>query len=399
VCAGRDLQRGLHGWQLHVALRRRREVQHRVHGRRLLHDLQRRRVHEQLPAGRDVLVHGDGVQVKVRPISGLTLCLALLAGAGAATTAGPASAQTPAEKARAKEAYDRGVEAHKRGDLQRAAEEFAKADAIAPSNVALQAALDAAVEADDPALGSELVERSGRAQPAGALAASVDAARKKFTGRAGRVRVTCPPGSTCLATIDGATAPVGKPAWTRAGQHSVVVQIDGESQTKLVDVKADQVTEVAPTKAAAAAPPAAATVAPPAPAAPPTGTAAPEPAPREQAASHGLPPFVFFIGVGATVLAGGGAAVMGLVTKGAHDDFVAAGCDRADADGCADKKNSGETSQLVSNVALGATAVFGVATIIIGAAFTDWKGGKSAAATPVVTPVAGGAVAGWSGRF
>ena len=66
---------------------------------------------------------------------------ALLFAAQASAGGRDAHAQTASEKARAKEAYDRGVAAHERGDHQRAAEEFARADAIAPSPVALQAAL------------------------------------------------------------------------------------------------------------------------------------------------------------------------------------------------------------------------------------------------------------------
>src|SRR5687767_10529928 len=104
-----------------------------------------------------------------------------------ATTGAFAQAPSADARARAKEAYDRGVEAHNKGDMHKAAQEFARADALAPSGVALQAALDAAIEADDPALGGELLERSTREKPSGQLAASVSQAKTKFAGRAGRV--------------------------------------------------------------------------------------------------------------------------------------------------------------------------------------------------------------------
>jgi hypothetical protein len=174
----------------------------------------------------------------------------------AVCVSGVAFAQAPSAdaRARAKEAYDRGVDAHNKGDMQRAAHEFAKADALAPSAVALQAALDAAIEADDPALGGELLERSTREKPSGQLAASVGQAKTKFAGRAGRVRVSCPSGSTCLETIDGAPMETTKPAWSRTGQHTVVVQVDGDPQTKLVRVEADQIVEVVGAKADGTAP-------------------------------------------------------------------------------------------------------------------------------------------------
>ncbi len=100
-----------------------------------------------------------------------------------------AYAQAAPDVAHAKEAYARGVAAHERGDLALAAREFAAADAFAPSSVALQAALEAAVDADDPVIGGELIERSKRvASPVPPkLAQSVDAAKKQLGGRAGRV--------------------------------------------------------------------------------------------------------------------------------------------------------------------------------------------------------------------
>src|SRR4029079_5886075 len=111
------------------------------------------------------------------------------------------------------EAYDRGTAAHRRGDFAAAATEFALADEIAPSSVALQAALDAAIKADDAALGSDLLERSQRAPVAGALAARVKAASAAFAHRAGRLRAVCAEAPQCLATVDGKPLTIGKPAW------------------------------------------------------------------------------------------------------------------------------------------------------------------------------------------
>jgi hypothetical protein len=323
-----------------------------------------------------------------------------------------ASAQ---DKAHAKEAYERGVEAHKRGDFQRAAEEFARADAIAPSPVALQAAVDETILADDPALGEELVERSQRAPATGDLAKSIETAKKKFAGRAGRVKVACPEGATCLATLDSTAIAVGKPVWSRSGQHTIVVQVDGESQTKLVDVKADQTTDVTPTPKSAP-PPAvapAATTPPPPPTSPPPynegGAVKDHPdalPPRDM--KNGLPPIIFWVGAGATVLFAGAGITLGLVTKSKHEEFIDAGCDKANNPGCKDKGDVGLTTQILADVSFGVTALAGVATIVIGVAFTDWnargpvssRGAKvGVGGAPQVTPVAGGAVAGYGGRF
>ena len=166
-----------------------------------------------------------------------------------ASTARTASAQN--EKALAKEAYDRGTQAHARGDFRRAAEEFAKADALAPSPVALQAALDAAVDADDFVLGADLLERTKRlgASRPGTLAASIDAATKKLGGRAGHVKVACPSGARCTATLDGAAFDAGKGVWSRVGPHTLVVQVDGAPDTRTVEVRAGEDMEVVAARA------------------------------------------------------------------------------------------------------------------------------------------------------
>lgn len=286
------------------------------------------------------------------------------------------------DKAAAKDAYNRGLEAHKRGDHQKAAEEFARADALAPSAVALQAAIDAAIDADDPVLGSELIERSHREPPTPALAASLEAARSKFKGRAGRVKVTCP--SACTATIDGAPLDPKNPKWVKAGPHVVVVQLDGDTQTKNVEVAPDRIAEVVAT---AKAPPASE----PAPFVPAEPVKHPV-VETPSSSSGGLPPVVFFVGLAATGILGGAATYFAIDTKGKHDDFVKAGCERANENPCAALKNDGESAQTTTNVLIAATAVTGVATAVVGIAFTNWKG-------PQAAPAPGGAMLSWRTTF
>ena len=288
-----------------------------------------------------------------------------------ATTASTlAFAQAPSAdaRARAKEAYDRGVEAHNKGDMHKAAQEFARADALAPSAVALQAALDAAIEADDPALGAELVERSGREKASGQLAASVNQAKTKFAGKAGRVRVTCPAGSTCLATIDSAPMETTKPTWARTGQHTVVVQVDGDPQTKLVRVEADQIVEVVGTKkdpSAAATPTAAVD--------PSTQPKDDTTTPKKRRFEDGLPPVFFYGGVGATVIFAAATTYFAIDTSNKHSEFENVGCLRANLAGCEDLKDAGESSQTATNLGIVLTGVAAIGTIVVGVAFTNWK--------------------------
>jgi hypothetical protein len=304
--------------------------------------------------------------------------------------AATAGAQT--EKALAKEAYDRGTQAHARGDFKRAAEEFARADALAPSPIALQAALDAAIDADDYLLGADLLERSKRAKPTGALAGSVDAATKKLGGRAARLKVACPAGARCTATIDGTRFDAPKGTWLRPGPHTLVVQVDATPDTRTVEARAGEEMEVVAARAGAPASVAARAPASPPPATTPAVTAAPP-------SSKPLSPAVFGVATGVTVVLAGVATVFALSAKSKHGEFTDAGCDKVAAGDCAAKKDSGESAQTFANVGFVATSAAAVTTIVIAAFFTDWGSSTKAARAPVLVPIAGGMAAGWTTAF
>lgn len=319
------------------------------------------------------------------------------------TCASGASAQS--DKVHAKEAYDRGTQAHARGDFRAAAQEFARADALAPSNVALQAALDAAVDADDFVLGAELLERSRRVQgvPAAApLAASIDAATKKLAGRAGHLKVACPNGARCTGTIDGAPFDATKGAWMRAGPHTLVVQVDGTPDTRTVEIRAGESMEVVAARASTASP----TPTPPTSAAPPA-PASPTPSPMAsptapEPSGKPLSPIVFWIGTGVTVVLGGATTYFALTASSKHGSFVDTSCGALATTECTSLKDSGERAQTFANVGFAATGIAAVTTIAIGVLFTDWSGSKKTArapTVPVVVPVAGGMAASWERAF
>jgi hypothetical protein len=335
-------------------------------------------------------LHGRGLPV----MRGVSIALAVLL--SSSLFASTASAQS--EKALAKEAYDRGTQASARGDSKRAAEEFARADALAPSPVALQAALDAAVDADDPVLGAELLERSKRATPTGALAASVDAATKKLGGRAGHVKVACPSGAQCTAKLDGRAFEPAKGVWLRVGPHALDVVVDGTNDTRTVEVRAGADFELVPGRppAAASAPPAAPPPNGQSVAAPPEGA---PPASIDGAHRKPLSPAVFVVGASLTVVLAGAGTILGLSAKGKHDDFTSAKCDAVPTSPCAGLKSEGERSQRGANIAFASTGVAGVATLVIGLFFTDWGGSTTSGGRPVVVPVAGGMAAGYGASF
>src|SRR5215472_3635970 len=258
---------------------------------------------------------------------------------------------------RAREAYDHGTAAHRRGDFAEAAADYAQADALAPSPVALRAALDEAVKADDPALGMELLDRTNRAPMDQALATSAAAARAKFKGRAGRIVVHCPPSHACLSTLDDRKFDVEKPVWATVGQHTVIIQIDEAAQPHLIEVKPDETLEVTPPLAAEAA--AATPVAPPPPVASPTPAAVSNETAPPEARRKGLSPVWFFVGVGATAVAGGATVISALDTSSKHQSFVNEGCGRLNTSGCGTLASDGTSAQTRTNVLLGVTAAIG----------------------------------------
>jgi hypothetical protein len=276
----------------------------------------------------------------------------------------------------AREAYDRGVAAYRRGDFAGAARAFAEADRLAPSSVALGAALDAAVKADDPLLGAELLERARRAPDDTQLAAKTQEARAKLGGRAGRLVIVC---DGCTATLDGrATAP-HEDLWVKAGPHVVVLRMDGVEHTLTVDVRADATTEAKPPPSPAPPPPTAeAPASAPASTPGPSATAGPEVTPastgaRSPAGRSGISPWFFAGSLALTVGAATAAAVTGGFTASRHDDFVQNGCQSAaPPTDCATQAAEGTTLQaVVAGLAIATGAL--AATTVVLAFFTQWK--------------------------
>ncbi|HEY3819202.1 MAG TPA: hypothetical protein VGL81_18665, partial [Polyangiaceae bacterium] len=236
--------------------------------------------------------------------------VALLALASVAWSA-DVRAQPPAVATEAHDAYARGTSAFRRGDYATAAREYAAADALAPNPVALQAALDATVLADDPVFGTVLLERARGAPRTNALVTTMLTAEKKFAHRVGRIRLQCP-SSPCLGAIDGAAAVTGEPIVVRVGSHSVTLEAPGAVLQRVVTVSPDDTVLVSPSPSPEPAPvpappptpsPATSTSTPtptPTPTSTPTSTPtpAPPPPPPSPAAHPTLSPLIFFAALG-----------------------------------------------------------------------------------------------------
>ncbi|MEA2747099.1 MAG: hypothetical protein QOI41_1242 [Myxococcales bacterium] len=303
------------------------------------------------------------------------VCVLLVDSPAFAGENGPNAAEPGVDRARA--AYDRGVRAHALGDHAGAARAFAEADALAPKAASLEAALESAMKADDAVLGAELVERAdGRAPDAG-LRTTLEAARRRFAGRTGKIRIDCAGEARCLAAVDGAAADARKPIFVGAGPHAVVVQRGSERFERLVDVKAEQIVVVAASADAGAGASAGAS------AGAGAGAGAGANPPGEEA--HGISRGWFWLGLGVTAVLGGATVISGLDAVAKHDHFKSGGCANG-ASGevpvdCGDLSSAGTRAQTRTNVLLGATAVLAVTTVAIGIFAVRWKDGTEARVT------------------
>jgi len=254
-------------------------------------------------------------------------------------------------EARARDAYERGSMAYRRGDYAKAAFEFATADALVPNAVTLRAALDAATLADDPVLGTELLSRADREPPDPDMAKTLDAARARFAHRTGAIVVECPPGPHCLIAIDGVPVEPRAPRVVSVGVHTVSVETSGPLEQRLVEVLADQTLDVA------GAP-----------------THSNEPAPRAPAReSNGVSPVWFFAALGATAVSAGTTIWSGVDTLQRHASFIDSGCAQSNGAACSSLANEGTSAQTRTNVLLATTAALGVGTAVLGVFVIRWR--------------------------
>jgi len=136
----------------------------------------------------------------------------------------------PADTARL--AYERGLRAHAVGDHGAAARAFFDADRAVPSDEAIEAALDAAVRANDPVLGMQLVARAEARALDPRATSSKDKARAAFAGRVARLVVSCGTATYCHARVDaGEDTDAREPLFVTAGPHSVRITLDARSYT------------------------------------------------------------------------------------------------------------------------------------------------------------------------
>ncbi len=273
---------------------------------------------------------------------------ALLAGALASLLAATAVRADDRAIGEARAAYDRGVELHRKGDHRGAATAFARADELFPSDPALEAALDASVDADDPVLGMTLVARADTRFMDGRAFRARDRAHERFSSRVARVTIACAE-APCATSIDGRAVDPRAALFVTGGSHVIVARSGAREVRRPLDVGAASLGGVLAIDVRFPA------ITPPAPPAPPREGPGPW---RIAALATG----------GVAVLTAGGVVVSGLDASVKHDRFLEAGCATgpggvAPPSDCGDRAGAGRSAQVRTNVLLGAAIGLALAAV------------------------------------
>ncbi len=321
--------------------------------------------------------------------------LGFLVAAVALVWSGPSWAGPSADDVKAAAAeFDQGKRSFKAQAWTEAAEHFEAADARAPSAVALELAIrarDKAGQLDRAATLAELglARHPGDAGMKKTAAAVLDRAKKSLHAFAVKCRPACElvVGTTIVhgGATDARTVYLSpgetqvSASWPRKKPHVATVQASagGKSAGDFTPPADDP--EPTPTPEGA---PAAVTVVP-----------SKDPGPEKRS---GLPPIVFYVGAGLTVIAGGVTIWSGIDTQNNPGaDKVREAC-AGQTTSCPEYQD-GLARQTRTNVLLGVTAGVAVGTGVIGALFTDWSGKPKGSAR--VEPWIGVGSAGARGRF
>jgi hypothetical protein len=252
----------------------------------------------------------------------------------------------------ARKDYEAGAAAYDRHDWTTAAARFSRADERVPNPRALQLAMASATHLTDAPLAMSLVERAEQRAVDGTLAELAKRLRARFAKEVGHVRVVCP--AKCEASVNGRA---GVSHWLTPGSYRVKF----ETGEKEISVAAGADVEVSPPPAPPPSPPRPVEERP---NEPPVEPPPPPPPPPPAPEHHGLRPWIFWTGVGATAAGTATGGVLTLLSKSAHDDFVAMPNERT--------ASEGKAAQTRAAIAWSVTGALLLATVVI-AILTDFK--------------------------
>ncbi len=293
-------------------------------------------------------------------------------------TLSPLAAFAEEDVAAASAAFAEAQRAQLRGDYSRAAEFFEVAYQSAPSPAALRSAIRNREMSGQIVRAATLSLRALERYPTDAETRQVaESVLANSTSRLARVRVRC--SEPCRITADGGLVSDQPSAtvefFVTTGPHTIEAQWSGRpSVSRPVEGAPGAILSFELTAPPAAAAPAEPTAAP-QPVAPVSGPLSPTPAPVDrERSSDGLPPAVFWVGAGLTVIAGGVLTWSGLDTLSKRDDYEAAPTREGYDDGVELEKRT--------NILAAVTGGLGISTLAIGLFATDWGGNAAVSAMP-----------------
>jgi hypothetical protein len=277
-------------------------------------------------------------------------------------SSGTASANDGLDSART--IYDMGSEAHATGDFETAAALFARADELSESDVALEAALRAAVRADAPVLGLMLVGRADDRDSEGSLEQAAESARRRFEGRVGSLRITC---DDCDVSIDDEPSRPGEHR-VEVGHHLVVMTKGDDSERILAHVGAHETTRVRPRWDERSS----------------SSEAAPAGLPDTAPSPSGLSKGWFWAASGLTAAVSVATAVSAIDMVQQHKAFQ--------GEPTPERADQGRAAEQRTHILLGVTGAMVLATTAVGLFGIQWSDGNRAV-TGGVAPLPGGAAA------
>lgn len=309
----------------------------------------------------------------MRVVSSPAVSVALLAGLLATVRAAPAAAAEPdAEAIRAAAAeFDLADRAYERKDFANAAVHFEGAFQRAPHPDALELAIRSRLKLDElprAATLAALALPAYRDQPtlATLAASTLETAQAQLLD----VTVQCAP--ACALAADGKILWQSDVTQFRfflaPGKHSLSAGwSEGRARTTDMDAVAGRTGsftfEAPPPRAPA----------------PPLLVAGEGPvdAPSRSRGGRGLPPVVFFVGLGVTALGGLATGLSAVDAQANPGEAVVRERCRGLGTACPEYQD-GKDAELRTNLLLGGTLVVGVATAVVGLAFTRWPGSGGA---------------------
>lgn len=316
-----------------------------------------------------------------------------------AQPAGPSAEDIKAAAAE----FDQGKQSYKRRAWIEASEHFEAADSRAPSAVAIELAIRSRDKAGQLDRAATLAELARKRHPGdAALGKLTESVLKRAKSELFALTVKCAPAcDLVLGTklVHGGAA-AERVVYLAPGGVQVNASWPGD-RTRMAPVQAlkggqSEVAFEAPPEEAPAPSPAPAT-----PRAKTPVTPAPSPAPSPakdsgKSEGGGLPPVVFFVGAGLTVVAGGVTVWSGIDTQNnPGKEKVRQEC--AGQGTSCPAYQDGLDRQNRTNLLIGVTAGLGVVTGVVGAFFTDWSGGSKKSAG--IEPLVGVGSLGARGRF